>query len=90
MDAIRPALLATPATGPARPLPAQQTGAELRDFEAMVVGFLVERTLPDLPGLEGAGAEIWRGMLAARIGEQIAASGTLGIARDLEATHGER
>ncbi len=60
---------------------ASQSPAE--KFEALILHQFVETMLPDEAGSvfgEGATGEIWKSMLAEQVGNQIAASGGVGIA----------
>ncbi|WP_153772083.1 rod-binding protein [Labrenzia sp. CE80] len=66
---------------------ASQSPAE--KFEALVLHQFVETMLPDDAGQvfgEGATGEIWKSMLAEQVGNQIAASGGVGIADLLSTT----
>lgn len=60
-----------------------------RKFEAMVLGNFLKTMMPDSEELYGKGAtgEIWKGMMAEQIGNQIAKNGGIGIADQL-ANHG--
>jgi peptidoglycan hydrolase FlgJ len=63
-----------------------------RQFEAFVLQSFVETMLPkDAESVFGSGTagEVWKGMLAEKIGAELAASGGIGIAEQLAKLHPE-
>jgi len=61
-----------------------------RGFEAAVLGDFVQAMMPkDAKSVFGSGTsgEIWKSMLAEKIGEQLAQSGGVGLAAQLAASH---
>jgi hypothetical protein len=82
-----------------RPAPSSQAGSSataaskqanaLRQFEAFVLQSFVQSMLPKASATlfgKGTAGEVWRSMLAEKIGQQIAQSGTVGIAERIAAS----
>ncbi|BAF86655.1 rod-binding protein [Azorhizobium caulinodans] len=63
----------------------------LRKFEAMVLSTFVESMLPKSTAVYGAGnaGNVWRSMLAQKMGDQVAEAGGIGIAKTIAARHPE-
>jgi hypothetical protein len=83
-----------PPSGPqpdagARAEPRPRLGAYGR-FEAFVLQSFLQSMLPQNASNvygKGIAGEVWRSMLAERMGEELARSGQVGIARQLESAH---
>lgn len=72
-----------------RPAPAQDSPAV--QFEAQLLGQVVETLMPDAPALYGDGSagSIWKGFLAQEIGAELARAGGIGVAQAVAAAHPE-
>ncbi|WP_417669132.1 rod-binding protein [Roseibium sp.] len=69
--------------GAAAPVEAASRQTPVEKFEALILHQFVETMLPDDAANvfgEGATGEIWKSMLAEQVGNQMAASGGIGIA----------
>jgi Rod binding domain-containing protein len=79
----------TVAPGTFRPSDAGGASAVYRKFEGFVLQVLVETMLPSGSTAFGKGTAgtVWRSMMAEQLGNQLAASGGIGIARLLAASH---
>jgi len=75
-----------PVAAPPAPAPASHRKAAA-DFEAVLAGQLVRQMFDAMPRADlggGAAEDIYRGLLAERIGESIARHGGIGVARSVE------
>lgn len=72
-----------------RPAPAPDSPAV--QFEAQLLGQVVETLMPDAPALygEGSAGSIWKGFLAQEVGAELARAGGIGVARAVVEAHPE-
>ena len=78
-----PVALGPPPAAP--PSPGAAPAETARDFEAMMLGEMVEDLLSTaMPETGSHGATIWRGFLARALADELADAGTLGIAPTIE------
>ncbi len=74
---------------PIPPAPATPGTKAAHEFEAVLAGQLVKHMFESMPQSDsfggGPGEDIYRGMLAERVGDMIGRNGGIGIAKSVEA-----